>query len=238
MWNNPRLLNAVAGFLVALACVAFASAGAWMLMRSSAFPVREVTVSGTLVNTAQDEIERAMQSRVGGNFFATDLGAIRMALEQLPWVRRADVRRAWPDRIAVRLEEHVALARWGTTGLVNTHGELFPAAGGEKLPLFAGPSGSQADVARRYRRFSELVSPLGATVESIALTSRRSWQLRLSSGLSIELGRELPAEAAEARLERFVAAYPSTLGRIARAHDSVDLRYPNGFALRVPEFKG
>jgi cell division protein FtsQ len=50
------------------------------------------------------------------------------------------------------------------------------------------------------------------------------------------LGRD--ADGAETRLARFVEAYPATLGRIARRHEYVDLRYPNGFALRVPDIAG
>src|SRR5260221_660799 len=42
---------------------------------------------------------------------------------------------------------------------------------------------------------------------------------------------------AGARLERFGKPYPATLGRIARRHEVVDLRYPNGFALRIPDMK-
>src|SRR5262245_5702660 len=112
MWHNPRLLNAVAGFLTALGVMAFAAAGAYALMRSPIFPLSEITVRGTLKNTTREEIERAMQARISGNFFAADLALVRTGLEQLPWVRRVDVRRAWPGRIEVTLEEHVALARW------------------------------------------------------------------------------------------------------------------------------
>jgi cell division protein FtsQ len=50
------------------------------------------------------------------------------------------------------------------------------------------------------------------------------------------LGRD--ADGAEARLARFVEVYPATLGRLARRHEYVDLRYPDGFALRVPELNG
>ena len=32
-------------------------------------------------------------------------------------MRRVEVRRAWPDRIEIRLEEHVPLARWGADGV-------------------------------------------------------------------------------------------------------------------------
>lgn len=238
MWHNPRLLNAVAGALTALGALAFVAAGAHLLMQTQLFPLREVSVRGTLAKTSREDIEAAMQSRISGNFFAADLAAIRAALEQLPWVRRVDVRRAWPDRIEVSLEEHVALAHWGDSAMVNLHGERFAATSGEALPRFAGPDGTEGDVARRYRRFVELAAPLGTSVEGVTLTSRRAWQLRLSSGLQIELGREQPGETPESRLARFVAAYPATLGRIARAHEHVDLRYPTGFALRLPEPKG
>jgi hypothetical protein len=58
------------------------------------------------------------------------------------------------------------------------------------------------------------------------------------------LGRD--ADGAAARLARFVEVHASTLGssgrerarELAGRHGQVDLRYPNGFALRVPEASG
>ena len=236
MWDNPRLLNLAANTLIALAVVIFGFAGTQALLNSPLFPLREVTVLGDLANTSRDELESATRGRVAGNFFAADLGAIRGGLEQLAWVRRADLRRVWPDRIEVVLEEHVALARWGDAGLVNTFGERFAGQTEAVLPVFAGPAHTESEVTRRYRRYAEMVQPLGGTLERVILTPRFAWQLRLSGGLSIELGRDLANDPAEARLARFVAAYPQTLGRIARRHEYVDLRYPNGFSLRVTDF--
>src|SRR3972149_4471952 len=94
----------------------------------------------------------------GGIFSAAALAAVRARLEQVSWVRHVDVRRVWPDRIEVKLEEHVAFARWGDTGLVNTFGEPFTAsmdgAGEGRVPLFAGPAGTGGGLSRRSRRFS------------------------------------------------------------------------------------
>jgi cell division protein FtsQ len=132
----------------------------------------------------------------------------------------------------------VALARWGESGLVNTHGERFAAASAAPLPLFAGPPGTEAEVTRRYREFSALLAPLGETPERVMLTARFAWQLRLARGLHIELGRDSAREPVERRLARFVGAHARTLARIPRPHEYVDLRYPNGFALRIPELKG
>ena len=235
MCNNPRLLNALADLLIAIALLLFAVTAVQLLLRSSLFPLREVIVAGETSQVPRAEIERAATGRVTGNFFAVDLAQLRAGFEQLPWVRRVTVRRVWPDRIEVRLEQHAALARWGDAGLVNTFGERFAAMSDATLPLFVGPAGSEGEVARRYRAFAGIVAPLNVAIERVVLTPRYSWQLRLANGLALELGRDLAADRAEGRLRRFVAYHASTLGRIARRHEYVDLRYPNGFALRVPE---
>jgi cell division protein FtsQ len=256
MWDNPRLLNTAANFLIALAVLLFAGSALQLLLRSPLFPLKEIVVRGELNNADREEIVNAMEG-IGGNFFAADLAAVRGRLEQVTWVRRVDARRLWPDRIEVRLEEHVAFARWGESGLVNTFGEPFAgrieAAERARLPLFAGPAGTEGELARRYRRFAQLLAPLGmargdGVIAAIVLTPRHAWQLRLSDGqnggLNLELGRD-GAEAVEQRLARFVAAYPESIGRLphsapggAEARRHVDLRYPNGFALRVAGWRG
>lgn len=238
MWDNPRLLNAAAGALTALALMVFAVAAMLLLLRSDMFPLREMTVRGGLAHTTRAQIEQAAHERVRGNFFAVDLAQVRAALESLPWVRRVEVRRVWPDRLEVTLEEHVALARWAGGGLVNVQGERFAGASDDTLPQFAGPAGSEAEVTRRYRRFVEILAPLARAPERVALSTRYAWRLRLDDGLAIELGRDAPADAVETRLARLVAAWPQTLARMPARHEHIDLRYPNGFALRVANAKG
>jgi cell division protein FtsQ len=235
MWDNPRILNLAAGVLVGLAALGFALASVLLLLRSPWFPVKYVELAHAPQRTTRSEIEAAVQGRIGGNFFAVAPAELRVALEALPWVRRASVRRVWPDRLEVALEEHQALARWGDDALVNIHGERFYGSTDAELPRFYGPAGAEREVALRYVRFSDALAPLGAGLERVVLTPRYAWQLRLSSGLQIMLGRD--ADAAEERLRKFVAVYAGTLGRVERKHEYVDLRYPNGFALRVPELR-
>ena len=252
VWDNPRLLNTAANLLIGLAAMIFAYAGLQLLLRSPLFPLREIVVRGDVKHVDAAEIEAAVDG-AGGNFFAADLAALRARLEQVTWVRRVNLRRVWPDRIELQFEEHVAFARWGGGGLVNTFGEPFAApiddATAAALPLFAGPSGSEGELTRRYRRFAGLLAPLGERLDRVVLTPRYAWQLRLAGakagGLIVELGRD-GAEPVDQRLERFVAAYPESLGRLPQrsaatgADDArhVDLRYPNGFALRVAGWKG
>ena len=236
MWDNPRALNIIAGALVGVAALAFFAVGALMLLRSELFPIREVEVRTALKKTTKAEIEQALAGRISGNFFAVSPEELRAALERLPWVRSASVRRVWPDRLEVAFEEHVALARLGDDALVNTFGERFVGKSAEQLPHFLAPAGTEGEVARRYARFSAAAAPLGSPVQRVVLTPRLAWQLRLENGLNLMLGRD--GDAAEERLRRFVEVYPLTLARIQRRHEYVDLRYPNGFALRIPEMKG
>ncbi len=203
----------------------------WLLLPER-FPVTGVALKGELKNITRAEIEAALP-RAKGNFFAMDLAEVRVALERLPWVRRVAVRRVWHGRLEVSIEEHVALARWGDDALVNTHGERFMAKTKDALPLFMGPGGTAGEVARRYHRFAEIVAPLGTGVERVVLSQRYAWQLRLGNGLHVMLGRD--GDLAETRLRRFVESYPSVK---KKQHEYVDLRYPNGFALRVPDWNG
>ena len=235
MWDNPRLLNLAAGFLVGVAALGCALAGIYLVLRSELLPPMRLQIMTPLGETTGEEIEAALRGRAAGNFFAVDLAEVRAGLERLPWARRVGVRRVWPDRLEVSLEEHVALARWGDESLVNIQGERFFAKTGEFLPVFLGPGGAEAEVARRYARFAQALAPLGR-LERVVLTPRFAWQLRLENGLHLMLGRD--AELAEARLRGFVAVYDKTLSRVPGRHEYVDLRYPNGFAVRFPELRG
>jgi cell division protein FtsQ len=229
MWDNPRLLNAAAGFLVGLVVLACTLVGLQWLMRTAPFPIRTVELTTPLKHASRMEIEAVLARQGRGNFFAAPLDELRGAIERLPWVRSATVRRVWPDRLEITIEEHVALARWGADALVDTYGERFAGGSHESLPLFSGPPGTEGEVTKRYQRFAALVAPLESPIERIVLSQRHAWSVRLANGLQLTLGRD--GDLAEQRLERFVDAYGSSVseGRVPRV---VDLRYPNGFAVK------
>jgi len=227
-------LTLAAGIVAGMAVLGLCFGALYWLLLPQHFPLTRVDLKGMVLRTTTAELEAALP-RASGNFFAADLGEIRARVERLPWVRHVAVRRVWPGRLEISIEEHVALARWGDEALVNTHGERFVGKTQEALPSFIGPAGTQAEVARRYARFSAIVAPLGTKVERVVLSARHAWQLRLANGLHLALGRD--PEAAELRLKSFIAAYPATLSAGGRRYEYVDLRYPNGFAVRVPDLK-
>jgi cell division protein FtsQ len=233
MWDRPALMNAVANALFALAAVLVAGV---VLARASQLPVfelREVRVAGAPRHVTREELEAVAGRELRGTFFTIDLARARAAFERLPWVRNVAVRRHWPAGLDVELEEHEPLARWNTAGLVNTHGEVFQGTYEGRLPLFAGPEGAAREISIRYRTFQRSLAAIGEAPVEVQVSARRAWQLKLESGLTLVLGRE----HIEARLGRFLAAKERAFGALARRIDHVDLRYANGFAVRIPELR-
>lgn len=241
MWDNPRLANAIASALAALALGLLSYAGLRALVDSPAFLLRSIVVEGSLERVERREIVDALQGRVKGTFFTVDLESVRSLFESIPWVRHAELRRRWPDCLEVRIEEQVALARWSQgkkIQLVNPQGELFRGQSDESLPLLAGPAGTESEVAERFLAFRNLLAPLGVEPRQVLLSSRMAWQLKLSNGLTVQLGRDSEKDRVEDRLARFVSVYPQTVGGLRQRVDYVDLRYPNGFAVRASENSG
>ena len=141
MWDNARLLNQIANGLIAAAVLAGLIVAGLHVVRLPQFAVREVQVEGRLDHVSPEQLAAVARQAAHGTFFTLDLEGARRQFEKLPWVRKVEVRRQWPARLVLDVEEHVALARWGDSALVNDRGEVFEAATDETLPVFVGPDG-------------------------------------------------------------------------------------------------
>jgi cell division protein FtsQ len=210
--------------LILLATVLFALWIGGRAALEAAFPFRQVSVLGA--NHADTRIEaKKLAGKLAGGFFSMNLHQVHADFEKLPWVRQAQIRRLWPGRLVIELTEHQAAAAWNDRATLNTHGDIFPV-----MPW----TGCRASMRRKacstnwraaYGEFVELVRPIDAQVEQIVVSARLSWRVRLSGGISVELGREKLNE----RLARFTRFYPQAVAAVGPIQ-RVDMRYPNGFA--------
>jgi cell division protein FtsQ len=235
VWNNSRLLHGIADTLFLGAVIFAVWLAAQTALGSSLIPLRAVTVTGALERVDADQLAAQIEGRLRGNLFGVDLDEARRAFEAAPWVRRATVRREWPDRLVAHVEEHTVLARWSDRRLVDIYGELFEGETDARLPRLGGPPGTEREVVRRYRTFRAVLAPLALEPVEVLLSARHAWQVTLANGLVLELGRDSGRQPPEERLARFVAAYPHAAAQLNRRLDYVDLRYPNGFAIRAAE---
>jgi cell division protein FtsQ len=235
-----RLMNSVSLAVFGLAAATLLAAGVMWLMRAPWFAVRAIEIHGDVQRNSLPTIRANAVPRLKGNFFSLDLQAAREAFESVPWVRRAVVRRVWPDRLAVRIEEHEPVARWsaedGSERLVNRQGEVFEANLGDieadALPLLGGPDGSAAQVLQMFRQLQPLLARLDREPLALELSGRGSWSVQLDGEAEIELGRGTPQDVLE-RTERFVATVTQVTGYYKAPLLRADLRHPGGYALRL-----
>lgn len=239
-WDRPMLINLLADLLLLAGGGLLAWAGALALQRLPVFPLTQVVVATPLEQVSRAQIEQTARAALAGNFFTVNLEAAQSAFERMPWVRSAALRRLWPNGIELQIEEHHAAARWtpqdGEARLVSTRGEVFLASATETLPAFAGPEGSAPQVLARYREFSDSLAPIGRKPVAIRLSAREAWQLRLDDGVLLELGRDQAKHPLAERLNRFASHYAgvsSSAKSRLQTIGVVDMRYPNGFALRA-----
>ena len=233
MWDDAVAMRKTANLLFAASAVLMLYGMGCYVVHLPIFPLRDIQVTGDVAHVTHEQVEAVVTRELSGNFFTVDLAQARAAFEKLPWVRKVNVRRQWPDRLEFTVEEHRPLARWGSTALVSAEGEVFEAAINTTLPVLQGPQGSAAEVVSRFQSFERTLEPVGRHIVQITLSARRAWVLKLDDETIIELGRE----NLESRLAGFVAAYERTVARLPQPSTYIDLRYTNGFAVRSPGLK-
>jgi cell division protein FtsQ len=242
--SSPELaahpLSQVARVLTWGALGLLAYGGASWVVAQPWFALTTLEVKTPVAHVTEAQIRLVAERQVRGTFFTVDLERVRASLEKLPWVREARVERRWPDTLVVSLAEHAPLARWNDDALVSAAGQVFVAAVSERLPRLIGPEDSAEEVVAAYQRHEKALAPLGMRIEELKLTPRRAWRMRLDTGMTLALGRD----KTDARLARFVALYPRMFGArqgtdgatvAAILPATVDLRYPDGFAVRMPD---
>jgi cell division protein FtsQ len=237
---DVRLMNAIAMVVFTLALVALMAAGLAWAARRPQFQFGDVRLEGDLQRNSVTTVRANAMPHIAGNFFTMDLARTRAAFEQVPWVRHAVVRRVWPNRLVVSLEEHQPVALWlgdeNSDKMVNSHGEVFEANVGDveddSLPQFAGPDGTSSQVLDMYRRLQPMFTGLDTEVTALRLSGRGSWKVDLDDGAKVELGRGTQDEVVE-RTTRFVRTLPQVLHKFHAPLESADLRHAEGYAVKL-----
>lgn len=239
--TDVRLMHAGANALYALVLLAVVVVALGRLAQAPWFSFRHLSIEGEAQHTTDLLVRMYALPRLAGGYFTMDLKKAREAFEAVPWVRRAVVRRVWPNQLVVELEEHHPVAYWerdnGDDQLVNAQGEVFDVnlsdVEDDNLPTLRGPQGSAPLVLDMLQRLAPVFTPLGASIDKLALSERGSWRLTLDRGTVLELGRGEPGEVLQ-RTQRFAGTVTQITSRFGhRPVEYADLRHSEGYALRL-----
>jgi len=237
---DVRLMGWVANALLALVVVTGLGAVAWWGARHPVWTLAGITVQGDVAHQNAVTFRAHLGARLSGSFLTLDLQEVQRLFQEVPWVRQAVVQRDFPNRLRVTLQEHQPVAWWGEAGgrqLVNAQGEVFEAdpdePQAEPWPELLGPAGQSVRIWSMYQALQAPLSRLERDIQRLELDARGSWRLRLAPGTRIELGRGSDAEVL-GRLQAFTATASQLQQRYSgRDIETVDLRYPDGYAVRL-----
>jgi cell division protein FtsQ len=239
---DVRLMNLTAAVLFAGCAVMLLASAGWWALRHPAFALGAIVVDGRLSHNNAVTLRANIAHKLDGNFFTVNLRTTQAAFEAVPWIRRASVRREFPNRLRVTLEEHVPVAYWGPesgSALVNDRGEVFEAnvadIEDDDLPRLVGPEGHAPEVLAMHRLLAPVFGPLDMSLDELELSGRGSWRATLDSGAVVEIGTGTPAEVLK-RTKRFASTLTQVAGKYGRRPDALetaDLRHADGYALRL-----
>ena len=205
------------------------------LLQPDRFPVSRISFIGEFRHVEKSALQENVGPYIGNNFFAIDLQKLEATLRDIDWVSDVSVSRRWPDTLQINVKEQRLIAAWNKTGWVTSDATVVELPGVEMpgLPRWSGPEGTQVLVQLRSQQFSSLLADVGMQLRQLSYSQRGAWQITASNFLrneqvSIRLGRRDMQD----RLYRFARAYGQTLGKLEKHLISVDLRYPNGFAVK------
>ncbi|QHI99750.1 FtsQ-type POTRA domain-containing protein [Xylophilus rhododendri] len=239
---DVRLMNVTAAVLFAGCAAMLLAAAGWWTLRNPAFALGAIVIEGKLSHNNPVTLRANVAHKLEGSFFTVNLRTAREAFEAVPWIRHADVRREFPNRLLVTLEEHVPVAYWGPesgSAMVNSFGEVFEAnvadVENEDLPRLAGPQGHAPEVLEMQHVLEPVFAPLEMSVTQLELSGRGSWRLTLDDGPVVELGGGSTADLLERtrRFARTLTQVAAKYGRRADALASADLRHADGYAIRL-----
>ena len=192
--------------------------------------VAEIAVSPSPQHLDVERLRDLVAEHVDARLALIDLELLRAEIEALDWVASARVRRAWPDRLEIHLDEHEPRARLDDGRFLTAAGEVVALEGvadADALPQLDTDAVHAEAALEAFETLRDGLAATRLTPMTLARDARGSWTLIDQHGAAFRLGKGAP----EAHLERLRDAVVPALGARIERVAYVDMRYGNGFAV-------
>jgi cell division protein FtsQ len=191
--------------------------------------VSQISMSGLAI-TDEREVLAALHITPETSMVSFDVDAARMAIEALPSVASATVRKTYPNHIVIKIVERAPVARWRLDGVtyaiddtgakITPDGDAFP-----DLPLVVGDDANED--AMVMVRAMDAYPTLKKGLVAFSRIGDRRWDMIYSSGVRVQLP-ELGVAQALAQLSTLEAKYQL----LERDVEVIDLRVPGIVAVQ------
>jgi len=204
--------------------------GAFYLERAEQLlPIRTIQLSGTFENLDQRAVETALQQYIGRGFFSFDIHELQQILQADSWTDSVSVRRIWPDKLRVMIEEKKPVARWDDEHLLSDSAKVYAADTRpfSHLPVVHAANHQPVWVLQQFYRLEARFNSVKEHLVALHADSRGALNIELINGLQIRLGRG----NIDHKIDRLVNIYQQQILPRREKIQRLDLRYSNGFAV-------
>ena len=197
------------------------------------FEIKKISLNKKLVNSSKENIENISKKYLKDkSFFNFKINYLILELNKVEWVRNVDIRRVYPNEVSITIEEHQPVAIWNNKRYINNFGELFEVKIIKKnLPLLQSDEDRIKEIFDYFYQFNEnlRLNNLEYKINKIEENEIRSVTIFLTSGLYIKLG----SKNVKNKINLFFKVYKSLKTRDLKKIRYIDMRYSNGFSLRL-----
>ena len=192
-------------------------------------PIRTIQLSGTFENLDKREVEILLAQYIGQEFFALNIYQLQESLYARAWTDSVSVRRVWPDKLRVVIQEKKPVARWDEQHLLSDSAKVYLADTGPfgHLPVVNAVNHQPAWVLAQFYRLEARFNSVDERLLALQVDSRGALDVELINGLQIKLGRS----NIEHKIDRLVSIYLQQILPRREKMQRLDLRYSNGFAV-------
>jgi len=226
---NPRWWMTLLQAIAAMLGLALVAAIVFEIQDAREAGVTRLEIEGNFVKVDPAAVRDALKPVLATGATVPRMEEVKAQLEQMPWVSRARVERAWPGIVRVRVWEYEPFARWNED-LLSTDGRVFHVPASEMpvtLPQLAGPPGREIEVRDAFTKLQSSLMATGFAPVALSLSERGDWVARTEDGIEIRFGRE----ALDEQIDFINGPVSDALTGKRSEVQYVDLHYGNGFAV-------
>ena len=212
-------------------------------------PTGEIFISGQTGSNldagrqgaSENDLLSLVEKDISEGFWRLNLEDIKQALETHTWVRRAEVRREWPNRLFIGIDEYVPVARWNDYYLLTTTGDLVMPKSivlFNYLPMLIdqhvsaqnnfSESDQIKDMIAWFNFFQQPLIAQGLNITEQSRTAQGEITLVINDAIRLVLG----AEDIKVRFRRLLALLDTPFKEKLAVINNIDLRYANGIAVK------
>ena len=193
--------------------------------------IDRVVINGEFNYLSERDVIDLIDENVQTGFLTLNLPDLNRKIVEQDWIRSSSIRRSWPATLIVNIEEEIPVARWGEQQLLNNVGDYIDVINKDSvshLPVIFSQAGDTKEIIKIYQLISELLGPVGLRIDEVESDNAGSWTLTVLSDIKIILGRDQLVE----KLQRLQSVWMAELSSQEKNINVIDLRYPNGLAVK------